>query len=62
LFRTTQAQAFLVGRDYAIPEDVKSIAVPVLAHRLALDTKAKYSGILKDDVVREILDKVPVNI
>jgi MoxR-like ATPase len=62
LFRTTQAQAFLVGRDYAIPEDVKSIAVPVLAHRLALDTKAKYSGVLKDDVVHEILDEVPVGI
>jgi MoxR-like ATPase len=60
LFRTTQAQAFLVGRDYAIPEDVKSIAVPVLGHRLALDTKAKYSGVLKDDVAREILDQVPV--
>lgn len=62
LFRTTQANAFLEGRDYAIPEDVKRIAVPVLAHRLALDTKAKYSGILKEDVVREILDKVPVGI
>jgi MoxR-like ATPase len=62
LFRTTQAQAFLEGRDYAIPEDVKSIAVPVLAHRLALDTKAKYSGILKEDVVGEILDKVPVSL
>jgi MoxR-like ATPase len=62
LFRTTQAQAFLEGRDYAIPEDVKSIAVPVLAHRLALDTKAKYSGILKEDVVGEILDKVAVSI
>ena len=62
LFRTTQAQAYLTGRDYAIPEDVKSIAVPVLAHRLALDTKAKYSGILKEDVVGEILDKVPVGV
>ena len=33
------------GRDYAIPEDVKAVAVPVLAHRLALDTKARYSGV-----------------
>jgi MoxR-like ATPase len=62
LFRASQARAYLVGRDYTIPEDVKSIAVSVLAHRLALDTKAKYSGILKDDVVREILDQVPVGI
>lgn len=60
LFRTTQARAFLLGRDYAIPEDVKAVAVCTLAHRLALDTKAKYSGVAKEDVVREILTKVPV--
>lgn len=62
LFRATQARAFLQGRDYAIPEDVKAIAVPVLAHRLALDTKAKYSGVQKEDVVREILEQVPVGV
>ncbi len=60
LFRMTQARAFLSGRDHAIPEDVKAVAVAVLAHRLALDTKAKYSGVQKEDVVREILDAVPV--
>ena len=60
LFRMTQARAFLSGRDHAIPEDVKSVAVAVLAHRLALDTKAKYSGVQKEDLVREILDAVPV--
>ncbi|HKC11281.1 MAG TPA: MoxR family ATPase, partial [Vicinamibacteria bacterium] len=62
LFRMTQAQAFVAGRDYAIPEDLKAVAVPVLAHRLSLDTKARYSGILKEDVVREVLDKVPVGV
>ena len=55
LFRMAQARAFLEGRDYAIPEDVKAVAVPALAHRLALDTKAKYSGVQKEDVVRELL-------
>jgi MoxR-like ATPase len=62
LFRMTQARAFASGRDYAIPEDVKAVAVPVLAHRLALDTKAKYSGVQKEDVVREILNAVPVGV
>ena len=62
LFRMTQARAFVTGRDYAIPEDVKAVAVPVLAHRLALDTKAKYGGVQKEDVVREILDAVPVGV
>ena len=60
LFRMAQARAFLDGRDYVVPEDVKAVAVPTLAHRLALDTKAKYSGVQKEDVVRELLDTVPV--
>ena len=62
LFRNTQAHAFAAGREYAVLEDVKAIAVPTLAHRLALDTKAKYSGVQKEEIVCEILDKVPVGI
>jgi len=62
LFRSTQARAFLSARDYAIPEDVKAVAVCTLAHRLALDTKAKYAGIAKEDVVREVLDRVAVEV
>jgi MoxR-like ATPase len=62
LFRASQARAFLQGRDFVIPEDVKAVAVPVLAHRLALDTKAKYSGVQKEDVVRETLETVPVGV
>ena len=49
-------------RDFAIPEDVKRVALPVLAHRLALDTKAKYSGVIKEDVMKEVLDRVPVGV
>lgn len=62
MLRNTQARAFLSGRDYAVPEDVKAVAVLTLAHRLGLDTKAKYSGVQKEDVVREILGKVPVGV
>ncbi len=62
LFRLAQAYAFVRGREYVIPEDVKAMAVIALAHRLALDTKAKYSGVQKEDVVREILDRVPVGV
>jgi len=58
LFRATQARAFLEGRDYAIPEDVKTQALPVLAHRLGLETKARYSGVTKESVVLEILASV----
>jgi len=62
LFRIVQARAYLSGRDYAIPEDAKAVALPALAHRLALETKAKYAGVVKEDVVRQILDRVPVGV
>ncbi len=62
LFRITQARAYLEGRDYVVPEDVKTQAIPTLAHRLALDTKARYAGVQKEDVVRQILDQVPVGV
>jgi MoxR-like ATPase len=60
LFRAAQARALLEGRAFAAPEDVKAQAVPVLAHRLGLETKARYTGVSKEDVVREILDATPV--
>ena len=60
LVRAAQARAYLEGRDFAIPEDVKTEAVPVLAHRLGLETKARYSGVSKEETVREILASVPI--
>jgi len=60
LFKAAQARALVEGRDYAVPEDVKAEAVPVLAHRLGLETKARYSGVSREDVVSEILDATPV--
>jgi MoxR-like ATPase len=60
LFRTCQALALLRGRDYVTPDDVRALAVPVIAHRLVVDTKASYSGTRKEGVVTEILDRVPV--
>jgi MoxR-like ATPase len=62
LVRAAQARAFLEGRDFTIPEDVKAEAVPVLAHRLGLETKARYTGVSKEDTVREIFDSVPIGV
>jgi len=62
LFRIIQARAYREGRDYAIPEDVKAEATHALAHRLGLDTKAKYSGVKKEDIVREILEATSVGV
>ena len=60
LFRAAQARALFEGRAFVVPEDVKTQAVPVLAHRLGLETKARYTGVSKEDIVREILEAVPV--
>ncbi len=58
LFRTSQALALIRGRDYVVPDDPKELAVPVLAHRVMLDTKSSYAGVGKADVIAEIVDRV----
>jgi MoxR-like ATPase len=60
LFRLAQAFALMAGRDHVVPDDVQSGAVAVLAHRLVLDTKARYSGGSKEAVVEEVLKNVKV--
>lgn len=60
LYRTAQARARCEGRDYVIPDDVRALAAPVLAHRLLLDTKARYTGVRAATIVEEALGKVAV--
>jgi len=60
LYRMAQAHAFVCGRAAVHPDDVKALAVQTLAHRLMLETKAKYSGVTKEHVILEILEKVKV--
>lgn len=60
LFRTAQARALTEGRDYVLPDDVRALAVPVLAHRMMLDTKTKYGGISGAQMIEEALEKIPV--
>jgi MoxR-like ATPase len=62
LYRMAQARAFLQGRGAVTPDDVKAVAVETLAHRVLLETKAKYSGVTKETVIKELLErtKVPV--
>jgi MoxR-like ATPase len=55
-----RARALLRGRDYVLPDDLKSLAPAVLAHRLVLDTRAKYAGADKQALVRELLEKTPL--
>ncbi len=60
LYRTSQARAWWHGRDFVLPEDVRALAIPVLAHRLVLDTKARYSGASSVELVQELLEGVAV--
>jgi MoxR-like ATPase len=59
LLRAVRARAAAAGRAYAIPDDVKALAVPVLAHRLILTPEAELSGRTAADFVAETLRTVP---
>ncbi len=63
LFRAAQAMAFLEGRDFTTPEDFKTLAVPVFAHRVVVN--ARYSSTRKtsdqaEQILRDIVASVPV--
>jgi MoxR-like ATPase len=59
ILKLARARAALLGRDFVTPEDVKSIAVPALAHRVTLRPEAWVTGVQGDGVVRDVLDRVP---
>ena len=59
LLKLSRGRAALSGRDYVTPDDVKSIAIPALAHRLALKPELWVERLRSDDIVRELLDQVP---
>jgi MoxR-like ATPase len=56
----TRARALLDGRDYVMPDDVKSLAHPVFSHRLVLTTDARIRDRRVDEVLAEILEEIPV--
>ncbi len=60
LYRASQAFASLTGRDYVIPDDVKALAEPALAHRVILKTAASIRGVESRGVISEMLMAVPM--
>jgi MoxR-like ATPase len=63
LYRAVQALALLEGRDYAIPDDVKRLAVPLFAHRVAIDTRTtlvQRRADMGERIIAEILTQVEV--
>jgi MoxR-like ATPase len=60
LLRASQALAALHGREYVLPDDVKTLAKPVLSHRLILTERERIRGEGAEGVLQEIMEKVPV--
>ena len=60
LMDMSKARAFVQGRSFVLPEDIKAVAGAVLAHRLLLNGKARMSHVSEEDVIEEIVGKVPV--
>jgi MoxR-like ATPase len=60
LYRASQAFASLTGRDYVIPDDVKALAEPALAHRIILKTAASIRGVDPRVIVAEMLMSTPI--
>lgn len=60
LFKLSKARAAIHGRDFVIPDDVKDVAVPGLAHRIILKPDPWIKGVRTESIVSEILEKVPV--
>jgi MoxR-like ATPase len=60
LYRTGQARAAMLGRDYVLPDDIKALATPTLAHRLIVSPSARLRDVTGETVMREILTTLPV--
>jgi MoxR-like ATPase len=60
LYRAGQAYAALHGRDYVIPDDIKAVAEPALAHRLIMRTAATIRDVEQGTIVHELLESVPI--
>ena len=59
LIRTAKTLAAANGRHYVIPDDIKALAEPVLAHRLVLDSEAEFEGVTPSSIISQILIETP---
>ena len=60
LMKAAQALALSEGREFVVPEDVREMAVPVIAHRVVIEPQARFAGVTSAGLVEEILAKVPM--
>jgi MoxR-like ATPase len=59
LLKLARCKAAVAGRDFVLPDDVKAVAVPALAHRLVLRPELWVQRVTAEDVVRDVLERVP---
>ena len=62
LFKAAQALAAIRGRDHVIPEDIKYLAIPTLAHRLMVRPESELRGKNAKAIVKEIVDSTPIDL
>lgn len=60
LYRASKAWAFIRGREYVVPDDIQTMSVPVLAHRIIMNSGAKMKNITAENVVNEAIMQVKV--
>jgi len=60
LYRTGQARAALMGRDFVLPDDIKALVLPALSHRVILGPAARLRDVSSDQIIDEIINKLPV--
>ena len=62
LYKASQAYALMSGRDFVIPDDVKLLSEPVLAHRIILSSNASLRGVTQQSVIQDVLETISVPI
>ena len=60
LAQAAQAHAFIQGRGYVVPEDVKAIALDVLRHRVIITYEAEAENITSEDIIQKIVNVIEV--
>jgi MoxR-like ATPase len=60
LYQLARAHAMVQARDFVLPDDVKAMAIPALAHRLLLKPELWVRGMQAEDIMRDILDRTPI--
>ena len=60
LYRAAQSYALMQGRDFVVPDDVKRVAVPVLAHRVVMNLRNRLTSGGPETLIREVIDATPV--